>query len=295
MLRLLLVSTAVGALVLSAPAVGARKPPDAGRGRTTPTSTPTSSTVPISGPSATTLQSGSVTQEPDTGLSVTLNPSLGTSGWDLETSDARASLVNLGSSLACTVGGFDAPTHYARARRKLPETDDFAAQSSFVITAEIELPPDFYERNESYVRFITTDNYPGKMRSTGAIVGAASSDEWRVGFLMYNSDKLPRLQSDHEGHQTLTLWQGDRRLPVGLNRIEIRVIPSQTDTGSYTVALNGRMVGHQTGVQTVPSTLTASEMMVTRVGGCLDGAANQRSKSMTVRLHWLTFSAERPS
>lgn len=266
MRMLLIVPAAVGALVLSWPTIDAREPPSAGRARASTSTT----------------------------FDVSLEPSLGTSGWALETSDSRESMVDLGSSLSCTVGGFDAPTHYARVRRMLPEIDDFAARSSFSITAEFELPTDFYQRNESYVRFVTTDNYPGKMRSTGVTVGAASSNEWRVGFLMYDGDKLPRLQSDHEGREALTLWQGDRRLPVGKNRVEIYFDPSQTDSGSYELIVNGQTVAQGSGVRTVPSTMTASEMVVTRVGGCMDGAANQRSTSMSMLLHSLTFSAEVP-
>jgi hypothetical protein len=307
MRRLVIVSAVIGVLVLPSSTTDARKPAGAGRARTTTTTTTTTTPPPIvtttsdtgiqfdgqsTGTTSTTVQSGIVTENPEAGFHVSMEPSFGTSGWALETSDPRESIEHLGSSVACTVGGFEAPTHFARARRKLPETDDFAARSSFSVAAEIELPTDFYERNESYVRFITTDNYPAKMRSTGATVGAASSDEWRVGFLMYNGDKLPRLQSDHEGRGTLTLWQGDRPLPVGKNRVEIHFTPSQSNAGSYSVILNGRIVAQQSGVQTVPSTLAASEVVVTRVGGCLDGAANQRSKSMSVLLHSLTFSAE---
>ena len=226
-------------------------------------------------------------------FTTTLDPAAGTSGWNLEVSDARERITNLGGRIECTAGGFEASTHYARARRRLPETDDIAPRAAFTIVADLELPADFYDRHESYVRLITTDNYPAKMRSTGARVGAASGDEWRVGFLIYGGDELPRLVSEHENRQAITLWQGATRLPVGRHRVEIRFTPSRSTTGSYTLLIDGAVVGQRSSVRTVPTTLSSSEVVVTRVGGCIDGAAKQRSRSMTMSLHSLTFSAAR--
>jgi hypothetical protein len=223
----------------------------------------------------------------------TLDPSAGTAGWNLEVSDAREQIVNLGDRIQCTVGGFTASTHYARARRRLPETDDFTARKAFTIVADVELPSDFYDRHESYVRLITTDNYPAKMRSTGAKVGAASGDEWRVGFVIYGGDELPRLVSEHENRQTLVLWQGTQRLPVGRHRLEIRFTPSQATAGSWTMIVDGVVAGQRSSVRTVPTTLATSEIAVTRVGACLDGAAKQTSRSMTSSVRSFSFTAVR--
>jgi hypothetical protein len=202
-------------------------------------------------------------------------------------------MVNMGDRLECTAGGYTASTHYARAKRKLPETDDVAIRGAFTMTVVFDLPADFYSRSVSYLRFMNTDNYPAKMKSTGATVGALSADEWRVGFLMYNSDRLPRLQSDHEGRSKITLWTGASPLPVGRTTVTVKFNPSQTATGSYEVWMNGVQVGGANNVQTVPSTLDPSEVVVTRVVGGIDGAAQQVGQPITVSLRSLVFTAFR--
>jgi hypothetical protein len=191
----------------------------------------------------------------------------------------------------CTAGGYSATTHYARVRKPLPEKDDFAAKKDFTLKVDFELPSNFYTQQESYMRFFNTDNYPGKYKSTGATVGALSADEWRVGFLVFGGDKLPRLQSAHENHETLTLWKGSQQLPVGRHTAELKFTPSTTTAGSWELLIDGVKVGGQTGVKTVPATVQQSEIAVTRVVGCLDGAADQDTKSIQLYLHSLQFTA----
>lgn len=215
-------------------------------------------------------------------------PSGDVSGWGLELSDDRQSMTNDGTRVTCSVGGFEASTHYARLRRKLPEQDNFAPGGPFTIGAGIELPADFYSRAESYMRFITTDNYPGSMRDSGTVVGATSNNEWRVGFLIYGSDQLPRLVSEHQNRETIVLWKGSSRLPTGANNIEIDFTPSQGSGGAFEVSVNGQVVGAATGIRTVPTTLPTEEVVVTRVGTCFDGAAEQDSRRVT--LHVTSFS-----
>lgn len=226
-------------------------------------------------------------------FTATLDPANGTEGWQLEMSDGRQRIVDRGDRLDCTAGGFSASTHYARARRRLPETDDLAPSGAFTIAADIELPADFYDRHDSYVRLITTDNHPASMRSTGDRVGAASGDEWRVGFLIYAGDERPRLVSEHENRDTIVLWEGHDRLPTGRHSVEIRVTPSRSSDGSFAVLIDGDVVGEGSSLRTVPRTLSSSEMVVTRVGGCLDGAASQDRQAISMSLRSLTFSARR--
>ena len=197
-------------------------------------------------------------------------------------------MTNDGARVTCSVGGFDASTHYARLRRKLPENDNFAPRGPFTIGAGIELPDDFYSQAESYMRFITTDNYPGQLRDSGTVVGATSSNEWRVGFLIYGSDQLPRLVSEHQNRETIVLWKGDNRLPTGANNIEIDFTPSQGTDGAFEVSINGQIVAAATAVRTVPTSVPPEEVVVTRVGTCFDGAANQDSRRVT--LHVTSFS-----
>jgi hypothetical protein len=243
----------------------------------TPTPTPTPEPEPVPTPDL---------------LSVAISPT-NTAGWSLEVSDSRNVISVLSDRIRSSVGGFTAVTHYARARRKLPEVDNIAPRGRFIVTSTFELPADFYTNAQSYMRFVTLDNYPGTMKSTGTRVGAVTEDEWRVGFLIYGNDFLPRFISEHENHAAskLELWTGATRLPVGRNTVEIDFTPSKT-AGALILKVNGATVLSKTGVPTVPSTITDAEAVVTRVGGGIDGASAQSTKRVTVDLHSLTFIAK---
>jgi hypothetical protein len=253
---------------------------------TTPATTTTTTTT------TTLLPSIATVPPPDAALSLSFLPSAGSAGWGMEVSDDRQSLTNDGTRVTCAIGGFEASTHYARLRRKLPETDDFAPRGPFSIGADIELPEDFYSRSESYVRFITTDNYPGTMRGSGEKVGASSGDEWRVGFLIYGSDQLPRLVSEHENRETIVLWKGTSRLPTGRNDIGIDFTPSQGPDGAFEISINGAVVASVAGVRTVPTSLSPAEVVVTRVGSCLDGASKQDTQRLTTHVRAFSFVAQ---
>ena len=111
--------------------------------------------------------------------------------------------------------------------------------------------------------------------------------------MVYGGDKLPRLQSAHENHETITLWQGARPLTVGRHQAEIRFTPSTTNTGSWELLIEGVKQGGQSAVKTVPASVTAPEIAVTRVVGCIDGAADQDTKVINLNLYSLLFSAEK--
>ncbi|MEI8238185.1 MAG: fibronectin type III domain-containing protein [Actinomycetota bacterium] len=221
---------------------------------------------------------------------IALDPSGNTTGWVTETTGTDT-IAKLNGYFQSTVGGWANVTHYARIKRKLPEVDRVVLSGAFTMTEVVELPSDFYTQQESYVRFMNTDNYPAKSPLTGATVGALSASGWRVGFLVYRSDQLPRLESDHDGHSKLTLWTGTSRLPVGVNTITVRFTPSQGNQGSFEVWVNGVKVGSGSGMQTVPATLAPSEAVITRIVAGMDGAAQQSTKQMSVRLHSFEFTA----
>ena len=91
-------------------------------------------------------------------------------GWGLEPSGSGERLeVTSDGRTRCTVGGYAAGTHYARIRRKLPEQDSLAVRGQFWVAGDLDLPVDFYTRKTSYARVLGTDNYVGKMKSTGAL------------------------------------------------------------------------------------------------------------------------------
>lgn len=213
-------------------------------------------------------------------------------GWSNETSGDPERLVARSTHLECHAGGNSAGTHYARVRRKLPERDGVAIAKRFTIEATFELPADFYDRHQSYMRLITTDNYPGKNRSNGSEVGTSSPDEWRVGFTIYGGDGMFRLISDHENHSNIVLWKAGSRLPVGRHTVTINFAPSRSSDGAWELFVDGARVGGAAGVQTVPSSVKDRDIVVTRVGGCIDGASQQDDRSIRVDLHALSFRGE---
>jgi hypothetical protein len=214
-------------------------------------------------------------------------------GWTYEESGASEKLLTVGDHVECYAGGYAASTHYARVRRKMPERDNFAARKRFSIESTFELPSNYYTQHESYMRLITTDNYPAPLSGTGATVGASGSDEWRVGFTIYGGDGLFRLISEKENQGSITLWKASTKLPVGKHTVKINFAPSKTATGAWEIYIDGTKAGSGSNVQTVPSTVADSEIAVTRIGGCIDGAANQDTKVIQANLYSIIFKAER--
>jgi hypothetical protein len=215
-----------------------------------------------------------------------------TEGWSNETSGLLERFATLGTHLECHAGGDAADTHYARVRRKLPERDDFAIRNGFSIEIDFELPADFYDRSLSYLRVMTVENTRGTYRSSGHTVGTSSSDEWRVGFAIYGGDRLFRLISDHQNHDKIILWTAPARLPIGRHVVRVDFKPSLGGDGAWALYVDGEPVGGDTGVQTVPSSVAHDDVVVTRVGGCIDGGSGLDVESVQVNLSSLTLRAD---
>jgi hypothetical protein len=192
----------------------------------------------------------------------------------------------------CHAGGDDADTHYARVRRKLPERDDVAISTPFTLQSTFELPANFYDQQQSYLRVMTTDNSLATYRTSGTKVGTSSPDEWRVGLAVYGGDGLFRLVSDHQNHSTLVLWKAPTRLATGVHTVTIDFVPSRTKGGSWDLYIDDRQAGSGDNVQTVPASVSADDMVVTRVAGCIDGASEQDAKSVQVNLYSLSVAAD---
>lgn len=225
-----------------------------------------------------------------------LRPASSLSGWGLETSAAGESIVDAGDYLNINVGGFvPTPpnnTHYARARRKLPETDNFLPVKDFVIKADFELPSNFWTQHESYGRLCNTDNFTTTMN--GQSVGALNANEWRVGLYLY-SDHIFRLISAHQNFEELVLWQanaaGASFMAVGRHTCQITFNPKKDATGSYAVLIDGAVPGAASGkpasatnVRTCPTTLANSELAITRMVFGADGFAAQNTKVLPLKI-----------
>jgi hypothetical protein len=213
-------------------------------------------------------------------------------GWSNEASGDVERFADRGTHLECHAGGDSAGTHYARVRRKLPERDDVAIQQGFSIEADFELPSNFYDRHESYMRVVTAENTQGKYRSSGQSIGTDSSDEWRLGFAIYAGDGLFRLISDHQNHENIILWTAAQRLPTGRHVVRIEFVPSRATDGAWALHIDGERVGGEAGVRTVPTSVDSEDVVVTRVGGCVDGASKQDNRSVQVNLFSLSVRAQ---
>jgi hypothetical protein len=215
-----------------------------------------------------------------------------TDGWANETSGDVERFADRGTHLECHAGGDSAGTHYARVRRKLPERDDVAIRQGFSLEGAFELPPNFYDRHESYMRVLTAENTRGTYRSSGSSVGTSSSDEWRVGFAIYGGDGRFRLISDHQNHDNIVLWTASERLPTGHHVVRFDFVPSRGTDGAWALHIDGELVGGATGVRTVPTSVADDDVVITRVGGCIDGASQQDEESVQVDLYSLSVSAQ---
>jgi hypothetical protein len=215
-----------------------------------------------------------------------------TAGWSTEASGTAERFVARATYVECHAGGDYADTHYARVRRKLPERDDVAISTPFTIQSTFELPSNFYDQQQGYLRIIATDNFLGSYRSSGTRVGTSTPDEWRLGFTVYGGDGLFRLVSDHENHGNIVLWTAPSRLATGVHTVSIRFAPSRETGGSWDLDIDNQLVGSGSNMQTVPTSVEGGDVVVTRLTGCIDGAAGQDEKSIQVNLFSLSITAD---
>jgi len=215
-----------------------------------------------------------------------------TAGWSTEVSGTAERFVARATHVECHAGGDNADTHYARVRRKLPERDDVAISTPFTIQSTFELPANFYDQQQSYLRLVSTDNFLASYRSSGTSVGTSSPDEWRLGLTVYGGDGLFRLVSDHENHGNIVLWKAPSRLATGVHTVSLRFTPSRATGGSWDLDIDNQLVGSGSDMQTVPTSVKAGDVVVTRLTGCIDGASDQDEKSIQVNLYSLSISAD---
>ena len=243
-----------------------------------PSTTTTSTTSTVAPTTTTSTTTTTTTAQPSAGAATFAWP--GGAGWKLETKGTESEITEgPGPAVTCTVGG-DAGSKYARVRHKL---GDEARTGAFRLTVDVELPADFHDDHDSFMRLLTTDNF-----------GAAANDrEWRVGFVL-GVDGRPKLMSLHEAHEAnhLTLWEGSEPMPTGRHTLDLWFDPAAED-GGWVLQIDGVVVGSGDGVRTIPTSVSAAEAVVTRAGGCIDGASNQ-AQPVSVILHGVTFRTEAP-
>lgn len=210
----------------------------------------------------------------------TFHTSLGesTDNWSFETSGSMESITETADKgWLLKAGGYDASTHFARIKLKLPERLEIAP-TTFYMKAVIELPEDFYNQHQSYFRIMNTDNY---LTSLGGInVGAANANEFRTGISIYKSDRLLRVQAVHDNNPSKTFYVGSQ-LPTGEHTLEL--FGDVASVQPWWFKLDGAVVA--SGVDRLsPDTAPESERLITRLVAGIDGAASQDSNSFSLYL-----------
>ncbi len=255
-------------------------------------SNPLTSTQAATSPAKTTQTTDSITTPNPIGptFSNSFSPS-GYSGWYIQTSGSQETVTRSADYFECTVGGYDSLYHYARLRRSLPNEDKLALTKTISAELDFEIPADFYDKQEAFIRILSFDNYADFINGTDQKLGSDETDEWRLGLVIYNSDKLLRLDSEHKRNENLTLWELPTRLEPGRHTIKLDIALSQTSTGSWSIILDGKNVGSATNVQTIPSTLTKpEEREITQITTCLDGSSSQDTTPVSLRIRSITAS-----
>jgi hypothetical protein len=198
-----------------------------------------------------------------------------TTGLSIETAGSGESIVVVDNAWYMTVGGYPSSTHYARLRYKLPERDGIIL-TTFYMRVVIVLPPDFYDRQESGLRLMNTDNYGTTL--DGVQVGTPGSAEFRTGVYIHKDHSL-RIRSDHDHVSVKDFYQSATPLPVGEHTLEL--FGDVSKDAYWYFKIDGEIVtsGNDTlAADTVPE----DERVITRLVAGIDGASSQDTKQVSV-------------
>ena len=182
---------------------------------------------------------------------------------DYQVSDKREYLTRFDDHAHLEVGGFSdsAGTHFSRLK---DSTQLIQVGERFIISAEIELPVDFYDRQESSLKLVTV----------------GQENPYRRMGLWIDSAGYPRLQAETKGSSLKLLWQGTQKLPTGRSEIKVEFIPSPTDGDALTrLYLNGTICAESTKGNFIAG---GSGYVVNRLVWGMDGAAGQDTKRMAL-------------
>jgi hypothetical protein len=171
-------------------------------------------------------------------------------------SDPREYLTRFDDRCHIEVGGFNdtVGTHFSRLK---DEGQYIQVGEHFFVTAEIDLPLDFYAKQYSSLKLIT----------------CGSESIYRRMGLWIDSAGLPRLQAETKGKLLKVLWKGTKRIPVGYNVIKVEFIPSPVDGQALTrLYLNGTIWAESTKGNFIAG---GTGYLVNRIVWGFDGAAGQ--------------------
>jgi len=223
----------------------------------------------------------------DDGISALFDPAAGeTGGWLAQVSDPLEEATIGATSAHVEAGGFTdtTGTHYARIRYPLPENEGRPTEHAWCQSTVLDLPTDFWDGHEAYVRLVGTDNF----------TVASGPDEFRVGLAIF-SDGTLNLVADHQNQGSIVLWSGPGSLliPGQANTLSYTYEPGRAGDGSWSVTINGVVVGSASGVTTVPASVPVGEEVASRVYAGIDGASGQDNLRLVFDVNSISFS-EKP-
>jgi hypothetical protein len=198
-----------------------------------------------------------------------------TTGLSIETPGGSSeSVVLKDGAWFMTVGGYPSSTHYARLRYKLPEREAIVL-TEFYMSAIVTLPTDFYDKQESGLRLINTDNYGTELGGTP--VGTPGSAEFRTGVYIH-ADGTLRVRSDHD-KVSVKDFAKLPKLPIGKHKLEL--YGNVSKDAPWYLKVDDVVVA--SGFNTlVADTVPKEEKEITRLVAGIDGASGQDSKTLSL-------------
>jgi hypothetical protein len=175
---------------------------------------------------------------------------------EYQVSDPREYLTRFDDHAHLEVGSFadKVGTHFARVK---DSRQYIQVGEHFIVTAEIDLPADFYAKQYSSLKLIT----------------CGSESLYRRMGLWIDSAGLPRLQAETKGKSLKVLWKGIQKLPTGRSEIKLEFIPSPVDGEALTrLYVNGTVWGESTKGNFISG---GTGYLVNRIVWGFDGAAGQ--------------------
>jgi hypothetical protein len=175
---------------------------------------------------------------------------------EYQVSDPREYLTRLDDHCHLEAGGFadKVGTHFTRVK---DSRQYIQVGEHFIVTAEIDLPADFYTKQYSSLKLVTV----------------GSENPYRRMGLWIDSAGLPRLQAETKGKSLKVLWKGSQKIPTGFSVIKVEFIPSPVDGQALTrLYVNGTVWGESTKGNFISG---GTGYLVNRIVWGFDGAAGQ--------------------
>jgi hypothetical protein len=185
---------------------------------------------------------------------------------EYQVSDPREYLTRFDDRCHIEVGGFSdtVGSHFSRLK---DEGQYIQVGEHFIVTAEIDLPLDFYTKQYSSLKLVTV----------------GSENPYRRMGLWIDSAGLPRLQAETKGSLLKVLWKGSKKIPTGFSVIKVEFIPSPVDGQALTrLYVNDVIWGESTKGNFIAG---GTGYLVNRIVFGFDGAAGQDTDRIAMDIY----------